>query len=200
MRSQHKFPVLAVASPQRWGEEESMKPFKQKRSAWNVFQCEQSRVDSKHQLVKVGCRGFVRKYMQPLLSHCEREKTPIRNRRRDGWRLRQRLLFNEALKKPDVKSRWPLTYFRPSTDSFSLVAFDDMKFLVEMTVAVCSPHLPSLHVKYQSKEEGRSAHSGKRASNNVVFNKTDFCSSAEQLEYSLASSPLRRRMTYPHSY
>lgn len=40
-----------------------MKPFKQKRSAGNVFQCEQSRVDSKHQLVKVGCRGFVRKYI-----------------------------------------------------------------------------------------------------------------------------------------
>lgn len=26
-------------------------------------------------LVKVGCRGFVRKYMQPLLSQGEREKT-----------------------------------------------------------------------------------------------------------------------------
>lgn len=138
--------------------------------------------------------------MQPRLSHCEREKTPIRRTRRDGWRWGRRLLFNEALKKPEVKSRWPLTYFRPSTDSFSSVVFDDMKFLVEMTVAVCSPHLPSLHVKYQSKEEGRSAHSGRRASNNVVFNKTDFCSTAEQLEYSLASWPLRRRMIGPHSY
>lgn len=30
--------------------------------------------------VKVGCRGFVRKYVQPLLSQCEREKTLMRTR------------------------------------------------------------------------------------------------------------------------
>lgn len=197
MRSQHIFPVTSSCRlsllTALWGERiketlQTKEKCGERVSAWAEQGGQQTPT-----LSELDAEDFVRKHTQPLLSQCERQKTMMRRTRRAGWRGGQRRLLNLAQRKPDVGSRSPLTYLRPGTEILFVGGHSTFP------ISAC-----------EISEQGGGTictRASNSADNGVVFNKTDFCYTAEQPEHCSPScctflllKPLRWRMICPHSY